>query len=87
MIKKIKATISYTVDQGHADFDCGLKENHIYTYSDTYNFNNYESNQWDSEDLETFKAGCKQDLLLVAAGGYDYKGEHVHDVTYKIEEI
>lgn len=84
MDKRIKATIIYTVDSGHVDFKCGLEENHVYVFTDTYTF----SPEWyDLKDVKGLESHCKQDLLLVAAGGYDYEGKHVHNVAYKFEEL
>lgn len=84
MDKQIKATISYTVDSKHADYKYGLKEHHVYTFTDTYTF----SPEWyDLKDVKGLENHCKQDLLLAAAGGYDYEGKHVHNVTYEFEEL
>lgn len=78
---KIKAKIIYKIDGDHPDIQ-DLPEKYwydkIFAYEDTYNFSSDYS-------LEEAVLLIKNDLKLVAGGGYNYN--HIYDVKFEIEEV
>ena len=75
---KIRATITYTVDKKHPDYKCIVNPTEIQSFTDVYTFDDrYHI------PLENCKRYCKDDLALVAGGGYDAK--HIHNVKYTFE--
>lgn len=75
-----KGEISYTIDKEHPDIKCikDWSEDKIFTFSDTYIFD-YPC------DKDEVIAYVKNDLKLVAGGGYNAK--HIHNVTFKVNQI
>lgn len=75
---KIKAKIVYKIDNKHPDLMEPWNPNKEYEYEDTYTMDlDYFS------DIEEAKEFIKEDLALVAGGGYST--EHIHDVRYELE--
>lgn len=72
--------ISCTIDKKHPDIKYveNWTEDKVFTFSDTYTFNDGYS--------EDYMIGyIKNDLKLVAGGGYNSK--YIHNVTFKIKQI
>ena len=79
---KIHGKITYTVDAAHPDIQY-IKDwsaDKIYTFEDTYIFDEHYGYTF-NDDVKLY---IKNDLKLVAGGGYDY--EHIHNVNFEIEE-
>lgn len=77
---RVYARIDYTVDAEHPDIKY-LKDwaqNKIYSFEDVYHFNN----ELPISEIEDY---IKDDLMLVAGGGYTT--EHVHNVNFTIYKI
>lgn len=72
MKKSILATIYYTVDSDHPDFYNPPIE--VLSFSDVYTF---DMEYYDQEDVENY---IKNDLMLVAGGGYNTK--HIHNISF-----
>lgn len=72
---KVNATIYYTMDRKHPDFQYVKDTKKELSYMDTYIFDvgMYPT----KEDRERY---MKSDLRLVAGGGYDSK--HIHNVKF-----
>lgn len=72
--------ISCTIDNEHPDIKCveNWSEDTIFIFSDTYMFD-YPC------DKDEVIAYIQRDLSLVAGGGYNTK--HIHNVSFKIEQI
>lgn len=82
MKKSIKATIFFKVDKGHPDY-AGIKEpGKEQSFTDTYIFNTDILGNVPISEMKTF---CKQDLKLIAGGGYNSK--HIHNVRFNFEEV
>lgn len=77
---KIYGKISYTIDKEHPDIKYikDWSENKIFAFEDVYTFNDC----YDFDDVENY---IKNDLSLVAGGGYDSK--HIHNVKFDISKI
>ena len=79
-MKKYHGKITYTIDKAHPDIKYveDYTEEKIFTFEDTYSF--------DGEyPTENIKAYIKQDLMLVAGGGYNT--DHIHNVKFEIEKL
>lgn len=78
---KIKAKITYKIDGNHPDID-DMPEKYwydkVFTYEDTYTF----SPGYTREEAILL---IKNDLKLIAGGGYNYN--HIYDVEFEIEEV
>ena len=77
---KIKATIYYKIKASHPNIGC-LSDWRIdkeYRYSDTYTID--PDCFGGDDDIEEY---IKEDMLLVAGGGYDWK--HIYDVRFEME--
>ena len=86
-MKKITATIYYTIDRNHPDRK--YMENQstkiVRTFTDTYLFdiNNPRSLQYGAT-MEQMTSYIKSDLRLVVGGGYDSK--HIHNVKFEFKD-
>lgn len=78
---KFKGTIRFTVDSEHPDFKCIKKPDQEQSFCDTYTFDYFS---W-GDDVEGMEAYIKQDLALIAGGGYDT--DHIHNVKYTIVRL
>lgn len=77
------AKISYTIDAGHPDIGSMPEKfwkDKVFTYEDEYRMDPDRFFGFDHM-METIK----EDLLLVAGGGYNHR--HVHNVEFIIEEV
>jgi hypothetical protein len=82
MKKSIRATIYYTVDSKHPDIQYIKNPSEIQSFTDTYTFDtNYVGNVTRSE-MENY---AKNDLRLVAGGGYNSK--HIHNVSFEFKSV
>lgn len=82
MKKSIRATIYYTVDSEHPDIQYIKNPSEIQSFTDTYTFDtNYVGNVTRS-DMENY---AKNDLRLVAGGGYNSK--HIHNVSFEFKSV
>ncbi len=72
--------ITYTIGKSHPDIQYvpDWTEGKFYTVEDEYTF---------SEDYskENIMAYIKNDLMLVAGGGYNT--DHIHNVMFEIEKV
>ena len=76
---KYKGTISYRITENHPDrkyFKGDISER--LTFSDVYTFK-------ENTPKELVLYYIKNDLALVAGGGYD--SDHIRDVRFTIEEV
>lgn len=82
MKKSMLATIYYTVDSEHPDIQYIKNPSEIQSFTDTYTFDtNYVGNVTRSE-MENY---AKNDLRLVAGGGYNSK--HIHNVSFEFKSV
>ena len=82
-ITKIKARIQWEIDAGHPDVGYvsgGWHEGEVFTYEDTYHFNN---DMWN--DYDSMVEYIDHDLRLIAGGGYST--DHIHNVKIKTTRI
>lgn len=80
MKKSIRATIYYTVDSEHPDIQYIKNPSEIQSFTDTYTFDtNYFASRSDMENY------AKNDLRLVAGGGYNSK--HIHNVSFEFKAV
>lgn len=79
-MKKYHGKITYTIDKTHPDikYVADYTEEKIFTFEDTYTFNN-------DYPTENIKAYIKNDLMLVAGGGYNT--EHINNVKFEIKKL
>lgn len=79
-MKKYHGKIIYTIDGKHPDVKYveDYTEEKIFTFEDTYTFNN-------DYPTENIKAYIKQDLMLVAGGGYNT--EHINNIKFEIKKL
>ena len=79
-MKKYHGKITYTIDKAHPDikFVEGWAKGKTYHFEDTYTFD-------ESYPTENIKAYIKQDLMLVAGGGYNT--DHIHNVKFEIKKL
>lgn len=92
MEKVFDATITYTVDEQHPDYDCMDEKERtgVMSLSDRYTFDCYErftnpGGHWDIDDEEGMKDYALEDMLLIAGGGYNW--DHVHNVKFEFKEF
>ena len=81
MKKSILATIKYTIDKKHKDYNCMLpypSEKEIMSFTDVYSFDTEYYGNLTYEEMENY---AKHDLKLIAGGGYDWK--HVHNIQFE----
>ena len=78
---EIYAKITYTIDDGHPDIQYikDWSENKVYTFEDTYIIDDCYTF---FDDVECY---IKNDLSLVAGGGYNSK--HIHNVKFEIARV
>lgn len=84
--------IMYTMDKNHPDWKY-VDHTHgkrRYSCSDTYTFDVYDpisnpTGYWDADQKDAMKEYIKNDLALVAGGGYNT--DHIHNVKYSIKCI
>lgn len=79
-MKKYHGKITYTIDKAHPDIKYieDYTEEKIFTYEDVYTFNGEYSKDFVAEYI-------KQDLMLVAGGGYN--ADHIHNVKFEINRV
>lgn len=77
---KYHGKITYTIDKNHPDIKYveGWTEEKIFTFEDTYTFNN-------DYPEESMKEYIKRDLKLVAGGGYNT--DHIHNIKFEIQRV
>lgn len=77
---KIHGKISYTVDAGHPDIQYikDWSKSKILTFDDVYTFDDC----YTFEDVEGY---VKNDLSLIAGGGYNSR--HIHNVKFEITRV
>lgn len=75
---KYNAKIFYTIDKNHPDIKYikDWEENKIYTFEDNYFF----TMDYTEEEIIPY---IKNDLMLVAGGGYNKN--HIHNVNFEIK--
>lgn len=82
-IVKIDATIFYTIDRNHPDIN--YMENKstktVRTFSDTYIFDRFRCPYYEVSEMKNY---IRNDLRLIAGGGYDSK--HIHNVRFEFKE-
>lgn len=78
MVQKIKATIRYNTDAQHPDTNGRALNNQEYTDVYTINTDYF----YGPEDIQDY---IKQDLLLVAGGGYDWK--HINNYKFTLRSV
>ena len=81
MKKSILATIYFTIDKRHTDYNCMLpypSEIYVNSFTDVYYFDTDYIGNITRADMENY---AKNDLKLVAGGGYDCK--HIHNVRFE----
>lgn len=79
MKRQWKAKLTYTIDSGHPDFACihDWEEGKVYVYEDVYTCDV-------DVEREKIAAYARNDMLLVAGGGYNH--DHVCVVSFEIKE-
>ena len=80
---EIYAKITYTIDDGHPDIQY-IKDwsaDKIYTFEDTYIFDERYGYTF-NDDVKLY---IKNDLRLIAGGGYNSK--HIHNVKFEIARV
>lgn len=82
-VKTYKATIKYAIDLTHPDIEYikDWAEDKAFSYSDTYYFDENFYLQDESDLMEYIK----EDLMLIAGGGYN--ADHIHNVKFTIKRI
>ena len=78
VVKRAKASINYKIGKDHPDRvrDAEWAEDKVYNFSDTYYF---KHGAFEDEAREYIK----NDLMLIAGGGYDTK--HISVVSIQID--
>lgn len=77
-MSKFKAIIKYKVKKTHPDIKYIKNPEEVLSFEDVYSFNQ----NYSEEDVENY---IKNDLSLVASGGYDDK--HINILDFVIEKI
>lgn len=77
---KIKATIYYMIDTEHPDYQHYKEPEGLHEFSDIYTIDTDKF--WSMEYVEEY---IKEDLMLVAGGGYNTK--HINNVTFNLEFV
>ena len=80
MISKYKGKIFYKINEEHIDYDYKYKDKPL-LFEDIY----YIDKEQFCSDEEEIKSYIKNDLMLVAGGGYSNNG--VYDIFIYIEKI
>lgn len=81
MKKHLRATIYYNVDRAHPDIKYIKNPDDVQTFTDLYTF---DTRFTGDIELSEMKAYCKNDLKLVAGGGYN--ADHIHNVRFEFME-
>ena len=79
-----KAKIIYKIYPTHPDIK-GIKDyslDKVFEYEDVYRFNPF---YYHPSETERMKKYMKDDLSLVAGGGYN--ADHIHDVRFEFKRI
>lgn len=78
---KYRGKILYTIDNKHPDIGCikDWREDKIFDFDDMYTFED------DSVSEDYVRDYIKNDLMLVAGGGYNTN--HIHNVQFEIHKI
>ena len=76
--KTMTGTIYYTVDKQHPDYSCISEPEKEQSFTDTYRFDTYILGNVTIAEMKTY---IKNDLRLVAGGGYNSK--HIHKVRFE----
>lgn len=81
-MRKYFGKITYNISENHLDKSCikDYSKDKTYTFEDIYNID--ESYFWSDDHIIEY---IKQDLRLVAGGGYDT--ENVLNANYEIKQI
>lgn len=90
MIIKFYAKISYTIDDKHPDFYYIEHPHRVLRFSDVYSFDIYDpvdnpAGFWGKDQIPEMKAHIKNDLALIAGGGYST--DHIHNIKFDIQQI
>ena len=80
MKKAIKASIFYTIDKEHPDYNCIKQPDRMHEFTDIYHVDT--DNYWSEDDMYS---RIKEDLKLVAGGGYNWN--HVHNISFDFTEV
>ena len=80
-MKKFNGTITFRVKDNHPDIDCIKDIKEIFTYTDVYSFDN----TYNSNDIDDIYSYIKNDLILVACGGYVCDSSYIDILSIKIE--
>lgn len=77
--RRFYGKITFTMDKEHPDIKCveNWTEDKVFEFADYYEF----SMDYTKDEIESY---IKQDLKLVAGGGYDT--EHIHNVNFEIRQ-
>lgn len=77
---KYHGKIFFTMDKSHPDIKYveDWAENKVYDFDDVYTFNG-------EYEVEEVVAYIKNDLRLVAGGGYN--ADHIHNVKFEINRV
>jgi hypothetical protein len=87
-MKKYSAMIMYTIDTKHPDrqYMENKSTSIVHTFSDVYSFPvEKRSSFWYNAEKDDMIHYIKNDLRLIAGGGYDCK--HIHNVKFDIMEV
>ena len=76
--KEYKATIYYHIDELHPDYKYIANPKQELKFEDVYKFPIDYSTDYCIEII-------KEDLKLIAGGGYNYK--HIHHIKFEITEV
>ena len=78
------ATLSYTVDEQHPDWQCLTDEQRygVNTVDDIYTFDHLYFNAEEPSKMLNY---AKRDLKLVAGGGYN--DNHIHNVKFSFDNF
>ena len=78
--RTFRGRIFYTMDKRHPDFGCVKNPDEVQNYEDVYTF----TTDWNG-DTTKCKSYIKNDLRLVAGGGYN--DWYIHNVRFEIVEV
>ena len=77
-MSKFKAIIKFKVEKTHPDIEYIKNPEEVLSFEDVYSFNQ----SYSEEDVSSY---IKNDLSIVAGGGYDDK--HINILDFVIEKI
>lgn len=77
-MSKFKAMIKFKVEKTHPDIEYIENPEEVLSFEDVYSFNQ----SYSEEDVSSY---IKNDLSIVAGGGYDNK--HINILDFVIEKI